>query len=256
MDEMPAGEPIPSDHARATCRAVVNTLAARCGWTCASEDELVDRVWRVSGPGASAATFDRLARHHYSVLLYEACCQHTDLQKREAAFGDLHRFLYRAAYNRWPELAEDAAQRALVLVYAQLDRCREPGTFLAFALNKLRHAFQQEQRARKGSAVSVDDLGDVLADSQVGALAEHLLSEESTGALVRAIERLPDPRERSVILWKFFGGLSDEDIGQRLGITSGHVRVLRHRGVDRLRTDARLNADLSGGPARSRSEGL
>jgi len=253
MDEMPTGEPFPTDHARAICRAVVSTLAARGAWTCASEDELVDRVWHASGPGASAATFDRLARHHYSALLYQACCQHADLQKREAAFGDLHRFLYRAAYNRWPELAEDAAQRALVLVCAQIEHCREPGTFLAFALNKLRHAFQQEQRARKGSAVALDDPDGELADSRVAPLAEHLLSEESTAALLRAIERLPDPRQRSVILWKFFGGSSDEDIGQRLGITSGHVRVLRHRGVDRLRADAQLNADLSGGPSRSRS---
>jgi len=253
MDEIPAGEPIPTDHARATCRAVVSTLAARGAWTCASEDELVDRVLRAAVPGASAATFDRLARHYYSTLLYEACCQHTDPQKREAAFGDLHRFLYRAAYNRWPELAEDAAQRALVLVYEQLDRCREPGTFLAFALNKLRHACQQEQRARKGSTVALDDFDDLLADGRAAPLAEHLLSEESTAALLRAIERLPDPRQRSVVLWKFFGGLSDEDTGKRLGITSGHVRVLRHRGVDRLRADAQLSADLSGGPARSQS---
>lgn len=196
----------------------------------------------------SAATFDRLARHHYSALLYAACSQQADPHQREVAFGDLHRLLYRAAYNHWPELAEDAAQRALVLVWEQFDRCREPGTFLAFALNKLRHAFQQEQRARKGSAAAIDDLAEMLADGPAGALADHLLSEESTAALLQAIERLPDPRQRSVVLWKFFGGLSDEDIGTRLDITGGHVRVLRHRGVDRLRADAQLSAALSGEP--------
>ncbi len=244
MDEITAEEPISSDYARAACRSAVITLMARGAWTCAGEEELVDRVWRAAGPDASSATFDRLAKHHYSALLYEACLQNRDPQKREAAFGDLHRVLYRAAYNRWPELAEDAAQRALVLVYVQLDRCREPGTFLAFALNKLRHAFQQEQRARKGSDVVLDDLAEMLADGQAGALAERLLSAESTAALLQAIERLPYPRQRSVVLWKFFGGLSDEDIGHRLGITSGHVRVLRHRGVDRLRADAAAERSL------------
>ena len=248
MDEMPAGEPTPSDHARAACRSAVSALAARGGWTCASVDELADRVWQAAGPDVSAATFHQLAKHHYSILLHAACSQQADPHQRDAAYADLHRLLYRAAYNRWPELAEDAAQRALVLVYEQLDRCREPGTFLAFALNKLRHAFQQEQRARKGNAAAIDDLADVLADGRAGALAERLLSEERTMALLQAIERLPDPRQRSVVLWKFFGGMSDEEIGTRLDITSGHVRVLRHRGVDRLRADAQLDAALSGEP--------
>ena len=97
----------------------------------------------------------------------------------------------------------------------------------------------------------LDDLAEVLAAGEPGALAQHLLSEESSAALLQAIERLPDSRQRSVVLWKFFGGLSDEDIGHRLDITSGHVRVLRHRGLDRLRGDAQLMAALSGGPPRS-----
>ena len=242
----------------AACRSVVIALMARGAWTCAGEDELVDRVWRAAGPNASSATFDRLAKHHYSALLCEACRQNRDLQKREAAFGDLHRVLYRAAYNRWPELAEDAAQRALVLVYEQLDRCREPGTFLAFALNKLRHAFQQEARARqmgardlKPDCASLEDVPSELPDREAGTLAQRLLSEESTAALLQAIERLPDSRQRSVVLWKFFGGLSDEEIGIRLDIRSGHVRVLRHRGLDRLRGDGQLMTALSGGPPRS-----
>ena len=208
----------------------------------------------------------RLARHVRtglpSTTTRPSSTQHVsrqqDFQKREVAFGDLYRFLYRAAYNRWPELAEDATQRALVLVYEQIDRCREPGTFLAFALNKLRHAFQQEQRARKSSDASIDeeDLDLVLTDGEPDALEQRLLSEESTTALLQAVERLADPRQRSVVLWKFFGGLSDEEIGRQLGIQPGHVRVLRHRGLDRLRADAVLKHSLSGESPALRAEGL
>jgi RNA polymerase sigma-70 factor (ECF subfamily) len=247
MNETPADELIPSDRARASCRSVVGALMARGAWAIVSEDELVERVWRAAGPDASPGTFVQLAKYHYSALLHAACLQNQDLPKRELAFGELHRFLYRAAYNRWPELAEDATQRALVLVYEQIGRCREPGTFLAFALNKLRHAFQQERRARQSSDASIDEdeLALVLADGDPDALEQHLLSEESTTALLQAVERLADLRQRSVVLWKFLGGLSDEDIGQRLGIQPGHVRVLRHRGLGRLRADVTLRDALS-----------
>lgn len=251
MNEPPAA-PAAADQARTACRAAVSTLMARGAWACVGEDELAERVWRAAGPDASPAAFVQLAKFHYSALLYAACLQTQDLRLRELAFGDLHRFLYRAAYNRWPELAEDAAQRALVLVYEQLDRCRAPGTFLAFALNKLRHAFQQEQRAREAGQrgrrpgdVPIDDLADVLADEEAGALEQGPLSAETTAALLQALERLPDSRQRSVVFWKFFGGLSDEEIGRQLGIRPGHVRVLRHRGLDRLRADPALRDCLS-----------
>ena len=246
MNEIPAEELISSERARMACRTVVSALMARGAWTAVSEDELVDRVWSAAGPGVSSAAFDRLAKYHYSALLYAACLQKLDLAKREVAFGDLHRFLYRAAYNRWPELAEDATQRALILVYEQLDRCREPGTFLAFALNKLRHAFQQEQRTRKTSdpLTDEDDFAFALTGAEPDALQQRLLSEESTSALLQAMQRLSDPRQHAVVLWKFFGGLSDEEIGRQLGIQPGHVRVLRCRGLTMLRADATLRGSL------------
>jgi DNA-directed RNA polymerase specialized sigma24 family protein len=58
------------------------------------------------------------------------------------------------------------------------------------------------------------------------------------------------------VLWKFFGGLSDEEIGRQLDIQPGHVRVLRHRGLDRLRADAVLKHSLSGDSPALRAEGL
>jgi len=258
MNETPTEDTVTADRARAACRSVVSTLMARGAWALVSEDELVERVWRAARLDASPGTFVQLAKYHYSALLYAACLQTQDFNKREIAFGELYRLLYRAAYNRWPELAEDATQRALILVYEQVGRCREPGTFLAFALNKLRHAFQQEQRARKSSDTSLgeEDLDLVLADGEPNALEQRLLSEESTTALLQAVERLADPRQRSVVLWKFFGGLSDEEIGRQLDIQPGHVRVLRHRGLDRLRADAVLKHSLSGESPALRAEGL
>ena len=95
MDEMPAGEPTPSDHARAACRSAVSALAARGGWTCASVDELADRDYHrhVDGSidwvllfmpveGAVSAMWPATALQwhpHVTVLVDEAACARLQL---------------------------------------------------------------------------------------------------------------------------------------------------------------------------------
>ena len=68
----------------------------------------------------------------------------------------------------------------------------------------------------------------------------HLSTGEQIEALLAALGRLPDPQKRAVIMLRFFGGLSDQEIGRRLQITPNHVRVLRHHAIQRLRRDPAL----------------
>ncbi len=53
------------------------------------------------------------------------------------------------------------------------------------------------------------------------------------------MRRLPE-RERQVIVLKYVEGVSDEVISQRTGLSVGNIRVLRTRGIGRLRLDQRL----------------
>jgi len=178
---------------------------------------------------------------HYTTALYEACRQTQDPERRERGYEELYRLLYRVAYNRWPELAEDATQRALVLVYEQIDRCRNPVAFVAFALGKLRHAFQQEQRAR-GRELLLDEKVQHVARDERATPPDCLEKQERLQALLDSITQLPDKHQQQAIILKYFAGLSDNEIGARLEFTANHVRVLRHRGLQRLRQDARLDA--------------
>ena len=226
------------------CRPIVRALIAQYDWALPREDELLAWVSDAMRGNALPANLGRVA---YSVALYEACRQSEDLSRREGAYQELFRFLYRAAYNRWPELAEDATQRALVLVYEQIDLCRGPSTFLGFAFFKLRQALTEEWRAQtKATPVGIVELGDWREDRL--AVETRLTLEECLTALVDAIARLLDERQQKVLLMKFQDGLSDEEIGARLGIAAGHVRVLRHRSLTRLREDRRLRACLKGEP--------
>lgn len=48
------------------------------------------------------------------------------------------------------------------------------------------------------------------------------------------LERLPE-RERAVLVLSFYDDQPAEAVGRSLGLTAGNVRVLRHRGIDKLR---------------------
>ena len=52
--------------------------------------------------------------------------------------------------------------------------------------------------------------------------------------LQHCLERLPE-RERSVLLMTFYDDRPADDVGAALGLSAGNVRVIRHRGIDRLR---------------------
>jgi RNA polymerase sigma factor (sigma-70 family) len=231
------------------CQRIVQALIKKYDWALLQEEALVELVLSSIESEVSPAEVKRLTKHRYTMALYEACRQTEDLDRRERGYHELFRFLFRAAYNKWPELAEDAMQRALLLVYKQIDRCQNPGTFLAFALYKLRQAFKDEQRARgikREMSRPSPEIHQVIAERDWPARQWCLDQQELLQVLLDAIKRLPNDLEQKAILLKFFGGLSDAEIGERLGITVDYVRVLRHRGIARLRKDKRLRGYFKG----------
>ena len=221
-------------------QVVIRGLVQRYDWALLSEEALVEAVLSSIPPGASESEIRRQARHCYITVLYKACHQTDDQARRERAFHELSHYLFRAAYNRWPDMAEDVTQRALILVCEQIDRCEAPGTFLAFALWKLRHAFQQELKVRKNDDVPDDDVSRGELQQRPSNPSDHVDQGECLRVLLEAIQLLPDIRKQKAIVLKFIGDLSDDEIAERLEVSVSNVRVLRHRGLRRLRKDRRL----------------
>jgi RNA polymerase sigma-70 factor (ECF subfamily) len=52
--------------------------------------------------------------------------------------------------------------------------------------------------------------------------------------LLGCLDRLPE-RERSVLVMTFYDDQPAKDVAAALGLSEGNVRVIRHRGVERLR---------------------
>ena len=55
-----------------------------------------------------------------------------------------------------------------------------------------------------------------------------------TARLEHCLQHLPE-RERSVLVMTFYDDRPADDVGMALGLSAGNVRVIRHRGIERLR---------------------
>jgi RNA polymerase sigma-70 factor (ECF subfamily) len=70
-----------------------------------------------------------------------------------------------------------------------------------------------------------------------------------SAALARCLEDLAE-RERSVVVQTYYGEMSSAEIARSMAIAVGHVRVLRHRAIGRLRRCMGLDRADGGQTAR------
>ena len=64
---------------------------------------------------------------------------------------------------------------------------------------------------------------------------EEPASDAAPERLRRCLQALPE-RERAVLVMTFYDDCPAEALGKQLGLNAGHVRVIRHRGLEHLRS--------------------
>jgi DNA-directed RNA polymerase specialized sigma24 family protein len=232
------------------CEDAVDTYLRRYGWGLLARDELLAAVaaeYRAREPGPAAARAATLLC--YSRALHGACSGAEGPERLERGYAELYGFLGRAAARRYPRVAGEATQSAVERVFLAFDSCRQPETFLAFVLQKLRDAARAELRgaARSAELLPVEMLDGVEAGlGSAGAeLGDPALAAER--AATRAslcdhalafIARHPRAASQFAAVWlKYIGGLDDRAIARRLGRTPAAVQVLRSRALRRLRAE-------------------
>jgi RNA polymerase sigma-70 factor, ECF subfamily len=123
----------------------------------------------------------------------------------------------------------------LTLESLRAGRLREPERVLSFVLGTCRLMVRDQRRTEQRRQDLLVRYGEDLpvADAQVAHSLDHRRVAE-------CLERLPE-RERSVLVLTFYEDQPSESIAGELGLSSGNVRVIRHRGLDKLRrcVDAR-----------------
>ena len=234
------------------CLVVVDRLAATWGWQLLGREAWAGQSVDLLRTGA-AADPSRAAMLVYSQALYSACSGSEGRQRQNQAYGELFRYLFDGARRRYPDIAEDATQRASEHVFALFGRCRTPGAFLAFAFQQLLDAARVVRRqsdmggiARApGSAAGPSDL-DSLPDrapdmatqmitAELRARFEHLSSE-----FLRKHPR--SGQQIAALRLKYIYGFDDAAISRLLGTSIGSVYTLRARAVEKLRAEPEWRA--------------
>jgi RNA polymerase sigma-70 factor (ECF subfamily) len=147
----------------------------------------------------------------------------------------VHRYC-RARLGRLPgseHAADDVAQEVCLAVLTALPRYRDEGRpFEAFVFGIAAHKVADAQRAAVRAAVPTDDLPET-ADGGLGP-EDHAVRSSEAATARRLLDLLP-PHQRELLLLRVAVGLSAEETGAALGMSSGAVRVAQHRALARLR---------------------
>jgi RNA polymerase sigma-70 factor (ECF subfamily) len=177
-----------------------------------------------SDAGVAALTDGDLARHIAGTA--DATLAEAELVQR---FVRRVR-LYGLRHLRNADSADDLAQRVLLLTLEKLRRgeVREPDRIGSFVLGVARQLVHDHRRTARDEVEITDD--------GHGALAVEPTEPDplALARLARCLQALAE-RERTVVVLTYYGDSSANDIARTLSVASGHVRVLRHRAINRLR---------------------
>lgn len=246
-----------NDDSKRLCSKVVRELIEDNGWLLLPEDVFIEAVL-VHAPREQTMDPESLRKWCINTYcrqaLYPACLGTQGRYKRKRGFRELAAYLHRVALRAWPEVAEDATQESIIMVYEKVTHCRNPGTFLAFAIQQLRDAARKFMKAKTredslDALLEQDFYGDVAADAGVGvveeAVEETVLYADLRREVVARIEKVrqQNPRARRQLdaVWlRYFRELNNEEIATVLKTRPENVSVLISRGLEKLRQDKPL----------------
>lgn len=158
---------------------------------------------------------------------------------REQLLDDVHQRALRyasarlGAFSGSRELAADAAQEVCVAVLKALPTYVERGVpFEAFVYSICSRKVADVQRSAFRSAVPTDDMPDEIDPGLTP--EESAVNVDTARRLALLMEKLT-PQQREILTLRVAVGLSAEETGASLGMSSGAVRVAQHRALARLR---------------------
>ena len=137
--------------------------------------------------------------------------------------------------------AADLVQEVLLLTLQKLraGAVREPERIASFVLGMCRQLVIDWRRTANRRQRIFDTFALTLPS-----IVEESSDALDTGRLQHCLERLAE-RERAVLIMTFYDDRPAEAVGLQLGLSAGNVRVIRHRGIERLRACMQLDEEIS-----------
>jgi len=139
--------------------------------------------------------------------------------------------LYGLRHLRDPHAAADLVQQVLLMTLERLraGQVREPERIASFVLGASRMTVLELPRGTRRRAALLETWGDAAAAFEA---PEPLALDPDR--LAACLDALPE-RERSVVVLSFFADKGSDELGAQLSLSTGNVRVIRHRALARLR---------------------
>lgn len=136
----------------------------------------------------------------------------------------------------WSE-AEDVAQEALRRAFESLrsGKIENPDALPAFLFQTVVHICQHRSQSigREAKALGQIASGPLPAAGRSSDPLESMISEERRRSVLRAMDQL-SATDRVLLNLSYTESLNAEEIGLRLGLSAGNVRVRRYRALRRL----------------------
>jgi RNA polymerase sigma-70 factor (sigma-E family) len=138
--------------------------------------------------------------------------------------------------------AEDLVQMALAAAWPRWDSLPERPVAYAYVRRCMMSVFLRELRRKRSGEIPVH-----LVDSQLAYRdADETAGVEMRESLRSAMASLP-PRQRAVIVLRYFVDLTEQDTAAALGCSVGAVKSHASRALSRLRGLPGLHESLMGG---------
>lgn len=139
--------------------------------------------------------------------------------------------LYGLKHLRDRQAASDLVQQVLMLTLERLraGKLRDAERLVSFVFGTCRMMVLELRRTSARRERLLDMYADdvPMADPAAAPRLDH-------ARLVDCLDRLSE-RERSVLVMTFYDDQPAKEVAAALGLSEGNVRVIRHRGIERLR---------------------
>lgn len=231
------------------CWEAASRLVTRYRWQLLGPEELAGQIVAQIRADDAVQPY-RAALHIYSHALYRACSGDEGEQRQNLGYAELRQYLYACAQRRYPDVCDDATQQAIERMFVSFARCREPGAFLAVAIQYLADAVRQLRRQNAQSPESIvalmDDGQDVLdrlvADldrtDPCAEVIDHERRAQVAACIAEFQHKHPRARGQITALWlKYIDGLDEGTISKALGTSVASTYVLRTRAIKKLQAE-------------------
>lgn len=144
----------------------------------------------------------------------------------------IYNYLYKHVNNK--EDCEDMLQNIFMSCHQYKDkfdasRCDEKAWLFILAKNRLKNYYRDKKQV-----ASLDDPDANLQVSDEDSVSQAMQLMSCRDSIADALNCL-DERSRTVVVLRFFDGLSPTEIAETMGIDDGNIRVIQTRALKKMR---------------------